>query len=83
MKSRQYTIRGVSEKLDSLFREQAQKYGTSLNALLLDALSRGLGADQEQVVSHDMDDLVGTWVEDEAFDQAVAAFETVDENLWR
>jgi hypothetical protein len=60
MKSRQYTIRGVSEKLDSLFREQAQKYGTSLNALLLDALSRGLGADQ-----------------------AVAAFETVDENLWR
>jgi hypothetical protein len=83
MKSMQYTIRGVPEKLDGLLRERAQKYESSLNSLLLDALARGLGADGETVVSHDMDDLAGTWIEDEEFDRAVAAFEMVDEDLWR
>jgi hypothetical protein len=83
MKSTQYTIRGVSEKLDSMVRERAQKYETSLNSFLLDALARGLGADGEQAVCHDMDDLAGTWIEDEEFERAVAAFEMVDEDLWR
>ena len=60
MKTKQYTIRSVSESLDSVAREQAGKYHTSLNTLLLDALARGLGAGQQPVVFHDMDDLAGT-----------------------
>ncbi|HUT76425.1 MAG TPA: hypothetical protein VM285_02000 [Polyangia bacterium] len=83
MKSRQYTIRGIPAKLDGMVREQAQRYDKSLNAALVDALARGLGAGEEPVVSHDMDDLAGTWVEDEEFDLALAAFESVDEGLWR
>ena len=83
MKPKQYTVRGVPERVDDKVREQAQKYHKSLNALLLEALAKGLGVNEEQVTCHDMDDLVGTWVEDEAFDQAIAAFRVVDEGLWK
>jgi hypothetical protein len=83
MKSIQYTIRGVPGALDDRVREEAQRYETSVNATLLGALARGLGANEEPAESHDMDDLASTWVEDGAFDEAVAAFESVDEALWR
>ena len=83
MKSKQYTIRGVPERLDNMVREQAGKYHKSLNALLLEALAKGMGATQEQLTCDDMDDLAGTWVEDDAFDQAIAAFDVVDEDLWK
>ncbi len=81
MKRKQYTIRGVTEKLDNTVRERAQQYGKSINTLLLETLEKGLGADA--LDCDDLDDLAGTWVEDEAFDEAVAAFETVDEDLWK
>jgi hypothetical protein len=83
MAKTQYTIRGVSRALDDRVREEARQYGTSVNAALLDALSRGLGTQGEPIECHDMDDLAGTWAEDEEFDQAVAAFRSVDEALWR
>jgi hypothetical protein len=83
MKASQHTIRGVPRALDDRVREEARQYGTSVNAALLAALSRGLGAQDEPVEHHDMDDLAGTWVEDEAFHDAVAAFRSVDRKLWR
>ena len=83
MKYRQYTVRGIPDRLDNKAREEAQKYRKSLNALLLDALAKGLGISEDPPISRDMDDLAGTWVEDEAFDEAIAAFEAVDEDLWR
>lgn len=82
MKKMQYTIRGITEKMDSMVREQSQKYDTSLNSFLLETLTRGLGAGDDLTLSHDMDDLAGTWVEDDEFDRALAAFEIVDEDLW-
>ena len=83
MKRRQYTIRGVSERLDNAARERAVKYRKSLNTILLETLEKGLGVSGEGAVYDDMDDLTGTWVEDEAFDEAVAAFESIDEDLWK
>ncbi len=83
MKSRQYTIRGVSDRLDRLVREQTEQYGKSMNALLLEALARGFGASEEPAMSHDLDELAGTWVEDSEFDRAIAAFDVVDEDLWK
>lgn len=83
MKYKQYTIRGISDKLDDKVREESVKYRKSLNGVLLDALAKGLGVSEKPLVFHDMDDLAGTWVEDEAFDEALAAFEAVDEALWK
>ena len=83
MKSTQYTVRGVSRNLDDRVREEARRYDVSVNAMLLDALARGLGAGAEPAECDDMDDLAGTWVEDDAFDEAIAAFQSIDEALWR
>ncbi|MBN2716434.1 MAG: hypothetical protein JXX14_11305 [Deltaproteobacteria bacterium] len=83
MRTKQYTIRGVSETLDGVAREQAEKYRTSLNSLLLEALAKGLGAGEEPVIFHDMDDLAGTWVEDDDFDKGIKSFESIDQDLWK
>jgi hypothetical protein len=83
MKAIQYTIRGVPGRVDELARQRAQEAGTSLNAVLLEALTRGVGAGDAEVTYHDLDFLAGTWVEDPAFDAAMEAFEAVDEDLWR
>jgi hypothetical protein len=83
MKSMQYTIRGISDRVDSVAREQAARYHRSLNGVLVDALEKGLGAGTENELFHDMDDLAGTWVDDTGFDEAVEAFNAVDENLWK
>jgi hypothetical protein len=83
MRSTQYTVRGVPEKLDDRVREEARRYDVSMNAMLLDALARGLGAHAEPAECGDMDDLAGTWVEDDAFDETVAASRSIDEALWR
>lgn len=83
MKCIQYTVRGVPDSLNQKAREEAEKYHKSMNALLLDVLARGLGVSETPVIYNDMDDLAGTWVEDEAFDEAVSAFEVVDADLWK
>ncbi len=83
MKSIQYTIRGISEHLDSLIRERAAAEGKSINETVLDALKTGLGAGEKRVRYADMDDLAGTWTNDPAFDRAIAEMDRVDPELWK
>ena len=79
----QYTIRNIPERVDQRLREQSAAYGTSLNDVAVKALSQAVGIADEPVVHHDLDDLIGSWVEDAAFDEAVASMDQVDEDLWR
>ena len=79
---KQYTIRQVPERLDQRLREVADEYGTSLNAVALQAMGRGLGLEGSQVLNHDLDDLAGTWVPDEAFDRAMQDMDRVDPEMW-
>lgn len=78
----QYTIRQVPEEVDRKLREQAVREGASLNYIALDALASSAGVKDSPVEFHDLDVLAGTWVEDNAFDEAMKAFERVDEDLW-
>lgn len=78
----QYTIRQVPEEVDSKLRELAVREECSLNYVVLDALSNAVGAKDQPPVFHDLDALAGSWVEDPSFDQAMDAFEQVDEGLW-
>lgn len=80
---RQYTIRFVPAAVDRALRERASTTGTSLNAVLLDALAAGIGIGRVATVHSDLDELVGTWVEDKAFDEALAAQDQIDEAAWR
>lgn len=79
----QYTIRQVPEEVDTRLRELAVKEGCSLNYVVRDALANAVGAKDSPPVFHDLDELAGSWVEDEAFDEAIKAFEAVDEELWK
>jgi len=79
----QYTIRNVSERVDGALRKLAVREGASLNAVALEALEAGAGVDEKCVRNHDLDELAGTWVQDDASDKAMETFEEIDEDLWK
>ena len=79
----QYTIRNVPDYVDAALRSAAREQGKSLNEVMLDALTRGAGVGDVPRRKRDVSDLVGTWVEDPAFDTAVAEQDTIDEAMWR
>ena len=78
----QYTIRNIPEYLDSALRSAAHQQGKSLNEAALQALVRGAGLSEQPRRKRDLEDLAGSWHEDAAFDSALAAQDTVDEELW-
>jgi hypothetical protein len=79
----QYTIRNVPETLDEALRRAARERGKSLNEIAIEALARGAGVTGERVRKRDLAGIVGTWREDPAFDSALAAQDTIDEEMWR
>ena len=81
-KAIQFTVRGVPPRLDRALRDRARREGQSLNAVLLEALAAGAGLVWEPVVHEDLDDLVGTWVEDPAVEEALRAQDQVDPQAW-
>lgn len=79
----QYTIRNVPNSLDAALRRRAQEQGKSLNEVAIEALARGAGISGERIRKRDLRFMAGTWQEDPAFDEAIAAQDKVDEDLWR
>jgi hypothetical protein len=79
----QYTIRNVPGVLDGALRRAAREQGKSLNEVAIEALARGAGVTGERARRRDLNDIAGTWRKDIAFDSALAAQDTIDEELWR
>ena len=80
----QYTIRNVPDRLDAKLRETATEYGQSLNEASLSALKKGLGvSDAPPPKHHDLDDLAGTWVRDEASERALDEMRQIDKGMWQ
>jgi len=79
----QYTIRNVPDYLDAALRDAARQQGKSLNEVTVEALVRGAGLTEQRVRKRDLSDIVGTWEEDPAFDETIAAQDTVDEEMWK
>ena len=48
----------------------------------LDALKKGVGVGDIPALHHDLDDLAGTWVPDEATEQALDKMRQVDQSMW-
>lgn len=78
----QYTIRNIPETLDEALRRAARERGKSLNEVAIEALARGAGIVEERSPQRDLGDIAGTWHKDAAFDDAVAAQDTIDEEMW-
>ena len=79
----QYTIRAVPDEIDRALRQRARRESKSLNAVVIDALARGLALNAAPVRHTDLDHLVGTWQEDPQFDRAVAEFDRIDDESWQ
>lgn len=79
----QYTLRNIPEHLDQALRERARREGKSLNEVAVEALARAFGLDGNAAVQRNLDDLVGTWIEDPATDEALDAQRAIDPDLWR
>jgi hypothetical protein len=77
----QYTIRNVPNILDEALRRAARAQGKSLNEIAIEALVRGAGVTGEARRQRDLCDIAGTWCEDVAFDQALAAQDTIDKEV--
>jgi hypothetical protein len=79
----QYTIRKVPETLDEALRRAARERGKSLNEVAIEALARGAGVAGDPRRQRDLRDIAGTWRKDRAFDRALAAQNTIDEEMRR
>jgi plasmid stability protein len=82
-KCMQYTIRNVPESLDEALRKTARERGRSLNEVAIEALARGAGVLGERTRQRDLADIAGTWHKDDVFDSALAAQDTIDEEMWQ
>jgi plasmid stability protein len=79
----QYTIRNVPEPVDAALRQSARQQGKSLNEAAVEALTRGAGLTELRSKQRDLADIAGSWRKDPEFDRALAAQDTIDEDLWR
>jgi len=82
-KCMQYTIRDIPDALDKALRQAARQRGKSLNEVAIETLARGAGISGDRARQRDLADIAGTWRKDPAFDSALAAQHTVDEEMWR
>jgi plasmid stability protein len=79
----QYTIRNIPDYLDATLRDLARRDGKSLNEVAVAALVRGAGLAERERVKRDLSDIAGTWLEDPAFDSAIAEQQKIDEAMWQ
>jgi hypothetical protein len=79
----QYTIRKVSDTLDSALRRRVREQGKSLNEVAIEALARGVGISGRRRRQRDLHDIAGTWRNDRAFDRALAAQDAIYKELRR
>lgn len=79
----QYTLRDIPPGVDHELRRRARAEGKSLNAIAIEALTRGAGLGDTPVRARDLSDIASTWQEDEDFDRAIADQDRVDEAMWR
>jgi len=84
---KQLTIRGVDDRLHQRLRERAGQAGRSVNWVVLGFLRRavGLAGQEPEREWRDLDDLAGTWSEEEAAEMTgiLAGLRRVEEELWR
>ncbi len=84
---KQLTIRGFDDTLERRIRDLARSEKISLNQAVLRLLRKGAGLEDDpgDQIGSSLDDLIGTWTEEEgrAFDKAVSDFEVIDEEMWR
>jgi plasmid stability protein len=83
MKSRQYTIRSVPERVDRELRKRAKAEGKSLNTVIVELLEQAVAPSGQPRRNRNLERFAGTWVEDPEFDEAMKYFDRIDEEMWK
>ncbi|GAB6095733.1 hypothetical protein JCM14469_19860 [Desulfatiferula olefinivorans] len=81
------TIRGVEPEVSEKLKIIAAKQGKSVNQLMLEFIKKNLGLEKEKQYSreyHDLDDLFGTWSDDEYenIQGRINGERQIDQELW-
>lgn len=81
------TLRGIDDAISGALKEKARREDTSVNTVMLRILKESLGIEKKKriVIYDDLDHLAGTWSLNDLteFENATAAFEKVDEDMWK
>jgi hypothetical protein len=81
------TLRGLDEEEAERLRQEASRQGISLNSLLLRLVREGAGLVRRpwRRSHHDLDQLAGTWTDDEAaaFMAAIEDTARIDPEMWK
>ena len=81
------TLRGIDDQLARGLEALARQGRDSMNAVILRLLRDRLGLSKPKFreIHHDLDDLAGTWTEEEAreFNAVVQEFSHIDEEMWK
>jgi hypothetical protein len=85
MTSSNFNLRGIPSEVMDLLKQEAKKLHTSVNILILQIIEKGLGFTNKKTKYHDLDDLAGTWSNEEAknFQKNTSYFEKIDKDLWK
>lgn len=80
-----FNLRGVPPEIMMLLKREAKRLRTSVNAIVLKMIERGLGYTHEKVAHHDLDHLAGSWSasEEKMFKNNTKSFEQIDKELWK
>jgi hypothetical protein len=82
------TLRNLPPKVAKTVQQRAKQKKTSVNKAVIELLEESTGGRAQKktpVRYHDLDQLIGTWTNEEAdeFDKLIAEQRTVDPDLWR
>ena len=79
-----FNIRGIDDSLYNKIKTESRNKGLSINKFLVNTLS-GLLEEKNRLEFHDMDDLFGTWTEEEyrEVEESISESRTIDDELWK
>jgi hypothetical protein len=85
MSASNFNLRGIPAEVMTLLKREAKRLHTSVNALVLKMIERGLGFTCEKIAYQDLDHLANSWspAEEKAFRENTQSFEQIDKELWK
>lgn len=85
MSASNFHVRDIPAEVMAQLKREAKRLHTSVNALVLKMIERGLGFTAEKSTYHDLDHLANSWSveEEKMFLENTQSFEQIDKDLWK
>lgn len=81
-----FSLRGIDDELTDALKNEVRRTGTSINKTILNLIRESMGLTQKKRTRpyHDLDELAGTWSEEDEllFKEKTRFFNKIDEEIW-